>query len=288
MASATPANPLNTSALIRFGREHFRAHIVERRRPFDRLVRRQIANDLRDRRHERIRIDLRVDEQAAAADLLIHRVKHRHRRRRHEVLVVHVGDDADDASRLGAHADELRDWIGPHQAAIDRVHVGEHPLREALADDHDAFAVAAIAFVEVAAGDDAEPERGKEPRRDGAELRARIVLAVGLPIALGRELRGEESLIAPRHDRPERHLFHAGQLGDAADGFSVEAGDLLGLPRVRHDRDVHRQDVAPESGLLPLKREERRDQHAGAREQDERRRDLRDGEHPEPAIGARS
>ena len=41
---------------------------------------------------------LRVDEQPAAADLLLERVIHRHRRSRHHVLVVHVGGDADDAA----------------------------------------------------------------------------------------------------------------------------------------------------------------------------------------------
>ena len=67
----------------------------------------------------------------------------------------------------------------------------------------------------------------------------------------------------------------------------VEAADLFGLARVGHDRHVHRQHVAPEAGLLPLQREERRDEHAGARDEDERRGDLRDREDAQPAVGAR-
>ena len=91
----------------------------------------------------------------------------------------------------------------------------------------------AIAVVEVASGDEPHAERVEEARRDGPEPRARILFAVGLPVALDRELRGEEARIAPRHDRAERHALDARQLRDAADRFRVEPADLLGLPRVR-------------------------------------------------------
>ena len=80
-------------------REHFGADVVERRRALDRLIGRQLANDAPDRRDERVRIRARVHEQTAAADLLIDRVVDVHRRARHDVLVVDVGRDADDAPR---------------------------------------------------------------------------------------------------------------------------------------------------------------------------------------------
>ena len=44
-------------------------------------------------------IGLRVHEQPAAADLLLERVVDAHRRPGHDVLVVDVGGDADDAAR---------------------------------------------------------------------------------------------------------------------------------------------------------------------------------------------
>ena len=80
-------------------REHLGAHVLERRRLLDRLVGRQLADDARDRRHQRVRIRSRVDEEAAAADLLLERVIDGQRRPGHHVLVVHVGGDADDAAR---------------------------------------------------------------------------------------------------------------------------------------------------------------------------------------------
>ena len=139
----------------------------------------------------------------------------------------------------------------------------------------------------VRAGENPDAERREKSRGHGAELCARILFAVGLPVSLCRELRGEESRIPPRHDGAESDLLHAGHLRDAANRFLVERGDLFGLPCVGHHGDIHGQHVAPEAGLLPLQREERRDEHARTREQDERRGDLRDREHAQAAIGAR-
>ena len=105
---------------------------------------------------------------------------------------------------------------------------GKQPLRQALADDHDLLAVAAIAGVEIAAGDDRHAERREESGRHRAELRARIVFAVGLGVALDRELRVEERAgLAPRHERADRDLLDARQLADAPDRFLVERQRLL-------------------------------------------------------------
>ena len=148
-------------------------------------------------------------------------------------------DDADDPPRSGADVDELHHRIGPHEVAVHRVLIGEHPLREALADDDDLLGVAAVAVVEVAAGDDRHAERGEEARRDGAELRARILFAVGLRVALDRELRREEAP-ASRHGTsvPSATCSTPGSSRDAADRFPVEPAICSGLPRVRHDRHV--------------------------------------------------
>ena len=82
-------------------RQHFRAHVLERRGALHRLVRGDLADDARHRRHERVRIARRVHEQAAGDAHLPDRVIDRQRRSRHDVLVVHVGDDADDAAGTG-------------------------------------------------------------------------------------------------------------------------------------------------------------------------------------------
>ena len=171
ISSATPAKPPKTSAFSRSGASTSALHVVERRRLLDRLLGRQLADDARDRRDQRIRIGLRVHEQAAAAELLLQRVIDVHRRPRHDVLVVDVGDDADDPPAVGADVDELHHRVGPHQVAVDGVLVREQLLRQALADDDDPLAVAPIAVVEVAAGEHRHAERGEEARRHRAELR---------------------------------------------------------------------------------------------------------------------
>ena len=107
--------------------------------------------------------------------------------------------------------------------AIQRVRGREHPLREALADDHHLFAVAPIGFVEIAAGDDRHAERGEKSRRDGPEPRPRILLAVRLGVALDGELGGEEAGVAPRHGGADRDALDARQLADLSHRFPVEA-----------------------------------------------------------------
>ena len=87
----------------------------------------------------------------------------------------------------------------------------------------------AIGVVEVAAGDDRHAERGEEARRDRAELRPRILLAVRLGVALGGELEAgaEGAGVAPRHLRADRDALDAGQRGDPPHHFLVEADDLV-------------------------------------------------------------
>ena len=130
----------------------------------------------------------------AAADLLLERVIDRQRGPRDDVLVVDVGRDPDDAPAGRADVDELHHRIGPHQPAVQRVLVREHPLRQALADDDDRVGVVAIAVVEIAARDDRHAQRGEEPRRDGAEAAARILLAVSLRVALDGELEARDQI----------------------------------------------------------------------------------------------
>ena len=102
---------------------------------------------------------------------------------------------------------------------------------------------ATVALVEVTSCDDRNAERGEESRRDGAEARSWILFAVGFRIAFDRELRLEESLVAPRDVGAHGDAFHARHLADSSDDFSVEPRDLFRLPGIRDDRHVDRQHV---------------------------------------------
>ena len=67
------------------------------------------------------------------------------------------------------------------------------------------------------------PSEAKKPGDTVRNRAARIVLAVGLRVAFDRELRGEEGAgLAPRHQRADRDLLDAGQLRDAPDRFAIE------------------------------------------------------------------
>ncbi len=113
-------------------RQHLGADVIERRRLLHRLIGGEFAHDARDLRHQRVGIGPRVHEQPPAGDLLLERVIHGHHRSRHDVLIVDVRHDADDAARLGADADELHDRIGPEQRAVEHVAAGEQARRDAL------------------------------------------------------------------------------------------------------------------------------------------------------------
>ena len=135
--SATPAKPPNTSALTPIGRQHLRAHVIQRRGPLHRLIRGDFANDLRNGRHQRIRIIFACTKSRPPLDLLLHRVIDRHRRARDEVLVVQSA--AMPTIRRGP-------VLTPMNFVTGSVHINwrltasmirEHPLRDALADDDD-------------------------------------------------------------------------------------------------------------------------------------------------------
>jgi hypothetical protein len=68
-------------------------------------------------------------------------------RARNDVLIIHISGDPNNSAQSFAHADEVHHGIGPHHVPIERVLVGEHPLREALADDDYRLAAAAVIIV---------------------------------------------------------------------------------------------------------------------------------------------
>ena len=184
--------------------------------------------------------------------------------------------------------DELHHRVGPHDVAVDGVLIGKHAARQALADDHHLFPALAVAFVEIAARDEGHAQRREESRRDGAEASARILLARPFHMAIGGEFeaRAEGAGIAPRHHGAHRHVVHARQFADLAQGLPIEAEHLLGRLAVRHHGHVHRQHLARlQPGLRGLQCQQRLQQHAGAGQQDEGRGDLRDREDALPSGG---
>src|SRR6185437_9426110 len=93
----------------------------------------------------------------------------------------------------------------------------KHPLREALADDHDAVTVRAVGVREVPSGDQRDAEHREEPWRDNPETRVRILLAVGGRVTIAGELKaGRQPVgVTPWYDGPHRHAVDARQLADA-------------------------------------------------------------------------
>ena len=139
--------------------------------------------------------------------------------------------------------------------------------------------VAAIGVAEVAAGDDRHAERREESGRDRAEARARILFAVRLGVALGRELEARDRTCrrraTARSCRRRRARRRAAPRCAASRPCRSRAScsgprsyDMIGTFSASTLRVL-------KPGLRPLQREQRRQQHAGAGQQHERRGDLR-------------
>jgi hypothetical protein len=230
---------------------------------------------------------------------------------RNDVFVVNIGGDTDDAVRrektrlfeIGP-AEELQHGIRPIDMPIDRILVGEHALRESLADDNDrlfillfwslfwsfTFLVIEIERIEIAAGNDRNAKRRKESRRDGTPLRPGILYAGGMDVSVGGELQtrsGGAAGIAPGNDIAEGGLTHARQGINATYRFLVEIDDLLRRLPIRHSRNVDSQDVLRvQTRLRPLQCDQRSDQRTCAGQQHEGRGDLCHREDPLAAARA--
>jgi hypothetical protein len=152
----------------------------------------------------------------------------------------------------GGDVDELHHRIGPHEVVVEGVLIGEHALRQALADDDHRLAIPPVGFVEIAAGDDGDAKRGEEARRDVAHPPVGIFFARRAHAALHRELESgtEVSRVPPRNHHAHCHAIHTGQLGDAAYGLLVEVHDLIGRLSVSARGHVQREHMAGvEAGL---------------------------------------
>ena len=84
------------------------------------------------------------------------------RRARYDVLIVHIGGHAYDASRPLSDIDKIHHRVAPHDVPVDRVLAGEHSLRHALAYDHDRLAAATVIVIEVAPSNNRHAECREE------------------------------------------------------------------------------------------------------------------------------
>ena len=118
---------------------------------------------------------------------------------RNDVFVVNIGGDTDDAvwhekTRLFeiGPVEELQHGIRPIDMPIDRILIGEHALCERLADDNHRlfiFIILVIERIEIAAGNDRNPKRRKESRRDDTPLRPRILYTGGMDVSVAENCR---------------------------------------------------------------------------------------------------
>ena len=212
------------------GCEDFGARVFESGGVFDGLVNRKVADDSRDRSDERVRIRVHVDEQTAGPDIhLLERMVDGHDRAGNHVFIVNVADHADDAARRSADVNKFHHGIGPHQVMADGILIREHELREGLADDDDLVAILVIGFIEIASGEDGDAERGEKTGRDCAQICAGIIFTGAANLTVGRELEAgaKAACVTPGDDGAQGDVIHAGKRLDLANGFLVEANDLV-------------------------------------------------------------
>ena len=206
----------------------------------------------------------------------------------HDVLVICIRHNANYAT--GPHLAEVR--IGPPHHLVQRVPVRKEPLSHALADEHDRLAVCAVLVTEIAAAEYRNAEHREESGRHNAEPRPWIFLSVRWLVAFDSELDGwpEASGVTPGHEAPQRGADDTWQLADTPGRLLVEVNQLRiahtdSRRSCGHVEDQYVMHVI--GGRRGLKRDQRCDEHSGAREQHERERNLRGGKHSQAAVGAR-
>src|SRR5262249_51265457 len=181
---------------------------------------------------------------------------------------------------------DLQDWIGPEDVPIDRVLIGEHSLRECLADDGYGLFAFHIELIEIAAGKDGNAERCKESGRDHTILCAGILYARGMTI--GTELQGRTGAdVAPGSNHPVSGPIDTWKRINATYDFLVKIDNLLPCLSVKYRGNVDSKDMARvHTGLRPLQCKERTDDHTRPGQQHERCAYLRYNKHTLTTLAA--
>jgi hypothetical protein len=159
-----------------------------------------------------------------AKTYLTNRVIDRHPGSLGNILVVGVGNNADDSA--WQHPAEVR--IGPPHLPVQGLTVRKQSKRDALADNDDGVVAVAVLVGEVAARDDRNADDIKEPRRDDAEPRARDFFSVCRSVSLDGERDGwsKDAGIAPRRKTSESDAINARKLSQSARHIAVEIHHL--------------------------------------------------------------
>src|SRR5579871_6336273 len=141
---------------------------------------------------------------------------------------------------------------------VERLALGEHPLRQALAYDSNAIASVAVGVVEITSLDHRQAKRRKKCGRDHAQPGTVMLLAVGWNMAIGAEFEREIVIaIAPRDGRADRNVLNTRQFADSPHRFPVKRDDLGGRLSLVHYRHVHCEHMMHfEGGLRSLKRKQ--------------------------------
>ena len=108
---------------------------------------------------------------------------HRHRRLLHDVLFIHVRDDADNAA--GCKTSTIGPQIGRR---VERVAVGEQPLRHALVDDGHGFLVVRSLSVKSRPGEDRDAEHSRNTQAKRFATDPSGFFAIRGLVALGDKL----------------------------------------------------------------------------------------------------
>ena len=136
--SATAAKHAEHQCVQTIRREHFRADIFKRRRMLHGLIGGHAANDVRDRRDQRIRIRSVWTNRRPPTWTLLQMAVDGDRLGPGTTFSSSISAVTPMMRRgCGADVDELHHRIGPIDMMIDGILIGEHALRQALADDHD-------------------------------------------------------------------------------------------------------------------------------------------------------
>src|SRR5262249_22792943 len=155
-----------------------------------------------------------------------------------------------------------------------------------LVDDGHAFFAGTVVVVKVPAREDRDTERCEVLRGNVSQPTRRAFFAVRGLVPLCHKLQPCGTAVAPGHAPSDCDTLHAWQLADPPGGFPE---DTLPRPvayawrdyRWKVDRQYPSQVIA---GVRGLQCRQRGDQHAGARKQHERTRDLRRGKNPQTAV----
>src|SRR5262249_55604669 len=159
----------------------------------------------------------------------------------------------------------------PEKVPIDGILIWENALRESCADDGDVLFAFHIELVEIASGYEGNAKGRKESGRNDTKACPRILFPIGANVSFRGELEADFKGITPGNLATKPDPVNTRKRFNATHYLFVESGHFLGGFTVSHSRNVYGEDVARvHTGLRPLQRHQRTDQHTCTSQQHER------------------